>query len=431
MNRKRVIIIGGGFGGVAAAESLSALDLDILLIDRRNFHLFQPLLYQVAMAGLNPADISVPLRTLFRNKKNIQVVLAEVEKINCAKKQICFDNKWISYDYLVLGCGVKHSYFGKPDWEDFAPGLKNIEQAIEIRRRVLTAFELAEKADDPVERQKCLSFVIVGGGPTGVELAGAIAEMASHALRDDFNLADLTKTRVILVESGPRVLAAFPEPLSLKAKQDLEKLGVEVMINSRATDLSYDGITVDNQFISAKTILWAAGVAASSISSFIPGEKDKIGRVKVNKDLSVPGYPDVFVIGDQAAFATSEDAFLPGIAPIALQQGRFLRKVLRADFNNKTRPAFKYKDKGIMATIGRTRAVAQTFGINSSGLVAWLAWVFIHIVFLMRFKNRFFVLLQWVWAYFTFGSGARLITYKTWRFYSGEKIQIDDHRGNP
>ncbi len=424
--KKHVVIVGGGFGGMAAAKSLSNRpDVEITLVDRRNFHLFQPLLYQIAMAGLNPADISVPLRTLFRKTKNIKIILAEVDTIDCQTKQIHFDNRYESFDYLVLSCGVKHSYFGKNHWEQFAPGLKNIEQAIEIRRRILTSFELAEKTTDLEEQKKFLTFVVVGGGPTGVELAGAIREMATHTLHRDFRKADLSKTRVILVEAGPRILAAFPEVLSMKAEEALLKLGVEVFINTRADELSHEGLKIGSEFVASRTILWAAGVRASSLTDQLPGKKDSQGKIFVEADTSLPGFKDVFVIGDQAAFASTNGSILPGIAPVALQQGHFIGKVIRADIAGQPRPTFTYNDKGMMATIGRSKAVAHAFGFNFSGPLAWLAWVFIHIVYLMGFRSRFFVLLQWAWAYFTFGRGARLITYKTWRFYDGEKIKID------
>jgi NADH:ubiquinone reductase (H+-translocating) len=424
--KKKVIIVGGGFGGLAAAKALSKLDsLEILLIDRRNFHLFQPLLYQIAMAGLNPADISVALRSIFKNKKNVKIILAEVDQIDCFRKSIHFDQRTEAYDYLILSCGVKHSYFGKNHWEELAPGLKNIEQATEIRRRILTAFELAEKTNDPKEQEKYLRFVVVGGGPTGVELAGAIMEMATQTLKRNFQNADLSKTRVILVEAGSRILAGFPEVLSHKAHQTLTKLGVEIFTNTRADELSEHGLKIGNQFVTAKTILWAAGVRASSLTDQLPGEKDSQGKIFVNSDTSLPGFPEVFIIGDQAAFKNSEGKTLPGIAPVAMQQGQFLKKVIQADRDKKPRPNFEYKDKGMMATIGRSKAVAHIFGYNFSGIFAWLAWVFIHVLYLMSFKSRFFVLLQWAWAYFTFGRGARLITYKTWRFYSGEKIKID------
>lgn len=424
--KKRVIIVGGGFGGLAAAKSLCNLsEIEILLIDRRNFHLFQPLLYQVAMAGLNPSDISVPLRSLFRDKNNVNVVLAEVSKVDVLTRTVHFDDRREPYDYLILSCGVKHSYFGRNHWEEFAPGLKNIEQAIEIRRRLLSAFEIAEKTTDPMEQKKCLTFVVVGGGPTGVELAGAIMEMAIHTLRRDYRKADLSKTRVLLVEAGPRILASFPDILSVKAHLALVQLGVEIYTDTFADGLSLQGLRVGANFIESRTILWAAGVKASSLTDQLPGQKDAQGKVLVKSDASLPDYPEVFVIGDQAAHRGKNGNTLPGIAPVAIQQGHFLGKVIQADSLGKSRPTFAYCDKGIMATIGRSKAVAHTYGLNFSGPLAWLAWVFIHVLYLMRFKNRFFVLLQWAWAYFTFGQGARLITYNSWRFYSGEKIKIN------
>lgn len=429
--RKKIIIVGGGFGGLAAARALSRFKwIDILIVDRRNFHLFQPLLYQVAMAGLNPADISVPLRSLFRNKKNVHIVLAEVDQIDCANNRIRFDNRYESFDYLVLSCGVKHSYFGKNHFEEFAPGLKNVEQAIEMRRRILTSFELAEKAQDPEEQKKHLTFVIIGGGPTGVELAGAIMEMTTHTLRLDFQKADLSLTRVLLIEAGTRILSGFPQVLSDRAHEALIKMGVEIFLGTKADNLSSDGLYIGDQFVAAHTILWAAGVSASSLTDQLPGEKDRQGKIFVNPDTSLPGFKNIFVIGDQAAYQSKKGNILPGIAPVAIQQGQFLTKVIEADQKLKPRPEFRYNDKGIMATIGRSQAVAHTYGFNFSGTTAWLAWVFIHVVYLMGFKNRFFVLLQWAWAYFTFGRGARLITYNSWRFYSGEKIRISRNKSS-
>jgi NADH:ubiquinone reductase (H+-translocating) len=423
---KRVVIVGAGFGGVSAAQSLAQLkNCDVHLIDRRNFHLFQPLLYQVAMAGLNPSDIAVPLRTIFRHQPNVHVILAEVDKIDCPQNRIHFDQRWIDYDYLILSCGAKHSYFGRNDWEEDAPGLTTVEQATEIRRRILTAFEMAEKEEDPIAREHLLTFVVIGGGPTGVELAGAISEMASHTLFRDYHNADLSKTKVILVEAGPRVLAAFPEDLSRVAQKNLEQLGVRVILNARASELTKDGVKVGDNFIYSKTKIWAAGVKPSSLTAQIPCEKDSQGRALVNADLSISGFSNVFVIGDQADFKSVDGKSLPGIAPVAIQQGMFLKKIIAADLKGAARPPFRYFDKGIMATIGRSKAVISTNGFKFSGFFAWLAWVFIHILYLMKFRNRFFVLLQWAWSYCTFGRGARLITYKTWKFYSGEKIPMD------
>lgn len=423
---KKIIIVGGGFGGVSAALRLAQDPRNhITLIDRRNFHLFQPLLYQVAMAGLNPSDIATPLRSLFREFSNVGVLLAEVDDLDLAQNRIHFEARWLHYDYLILACGAKHAYFGHEEWEEVAPGLKNIEQAIEIRRRVLTAFEVAEKTQDENIRRHNLTFVIVGGGPTGVELAGAIAEMASHTLVSDFKCADLSKTKVILVEAGPRVLPAFPPKLSEKAHQNLQTLGVEVLVNTRASNLSKKGLNVGQRYISAHTILWAAGVMPSSLSQKVHVKKDSLGRPITRGDLSLEDFPNVFVIGDQAAVPTADGSVLPGIAPVAIQQGNFLKKVLHADRKSKSRPSFKYLDKGMMATIGRSKAVAISGPFQFSGFLAWIIWAFIHILYLMKLRNRFFVFLQWAWSYFTFGRGARLITHKTWRFYSGEKINLE------
>lgn len=425
MNRKHLVIVGGGFGGVTAAQSLQrAKNLDITLIDRRNFHLFQPLLYQVAMAGLSPSDIAIPLRALFNKQKNINVTLAEVDQLDLPQKKIHYDQKWVAYDYLILACGAKHSYFGNSSWESVAPGLKNLEQATEIRRRILTSFELAEKEDDLQKREKYLTFVVVGGGPTGVELAGAISEMARHTLKKDFKRADLSKTKVILAEAGPRILAAFPEDLSKIAQKNLQDLDVEVFTNTRAGELSIDGLRLGDRWVETKTIIWAAGVTASKLTQQLSMPKDKQGRVIVNNDLSLPDNKNVFVIGDQAAFILPNGVTLPGIAPVAIQQGRHVARMIENDERYAPRFGFTYYDKGIMATIGRSKAVVHTFGFSFSGFFAWLAWAFIHILYLMKFKNRFFVFLQWSWSYFTFGRGARLITYKSWKFYDGEKIDL-------
>lgn len=426
MSTKNIVIIGGGFGGVSAAQALAANpENKITLIDRRNFHLFQPLLYQVAMAGLNPSDIATPLRSLFRAQKNVQVVMAEVDQLDLDQNRIHFDKEWLSYDYLILACGAKHAYFGHENWEEVAPGLKNLEQAVEIRRRILTAFELAEKQHAIEDREKYLTFVVVGGGPTGVELAGAIAEMAQRTLLKDFKQADLSKTKVMIVEAGPRLLSGFPEKLSQIAEKNLRDLGVEVLTSTRASDLSSEGLKLGDRFITTKTIIWAAGVLPSSLTKQISGDKDKLGRALIQPDLSSRDHKNVFVIGDQAASFDKKGQPLPGIAPVAIQQGKFLKKVLDSDAQGRPRPTFEYFDKGMMATIGRTKAVVSTGSFQFSGLIAWLMWVFIHVVYLMKFRNRFFVLLQWSWSYFTFGRGARLIVHKNWRFYSGEKIKMD------
>ncbi len=423
MYKKKIAIIGAGFGGVSTCKELAkSSNVEIDLIDRRNHHLFQPLLYQVAMAGLNPADISVPIRKLFARNKNVQVVLAEVDSVDVKNGKIQFDGQTRRYDYIILACGAKHFYFGNNDWEQFAPGLKNIEQATEIRRRVLTAFEMAEKEADPEKQMQYLTFAVVGAGPTGVELAGAISEMAAYTLRSDFKKADLSKTRVVLIEAGDRVLAAFPEKLSARAEQDLQRMGVEIVKQTRASNLSAEGLNLGENFLSCRTILWAAGVKPASLTDTLSTETSKQGRVIVKPDLSIPSNENVFVIGDQASFSNNQGGDLPEIAPVAIQQGQFLGKLIRDELNGKPRGSFKYWDKGIMATIGKSKAVVHSGNLNLTGFLAWAAWVFIHVVYLMRFRNKFFVFLQWVWAYFTFGRGARLIVHKSWRFYDGKKI---------
>lgn len=422
----RVGIIGAGFAGVAAAKRLCRNpDIEIQIIDRRNHHLFQPLLYQVAMAGLNPSEIAVPIRKLFSKRKNVKVTLAEVEEISVERKAVFYDESWHTFDYLIVACGAKHFYFGNDDWEQIAPGLKNIEQATEIRRRILTAFELAEKAESKERQKEYLRFAVVGGGPTGVELAGAIAEMARTTLMHDFRAADLSQTEVYLIEAGSRVLAAFPEKLSMKAEADLKDLGVTVIKNTRASDLSAEGLLVGEERIAARTIIWAAGVKPASVAASLGVECDPSGRVIVGKDLSLARERNVFVLGDMANFTTKSGESLPGIAPVAVQEGEFAARMIENDLVGLQRTEFEYWDKGIMATIGRSRAVVRAGAFNLTGLLAWLVWVFVHILYLMQFKNKVFVFFQWAWAYFNFGRGARLIIHKNWRFYSGKKISYE------
>lgn len=416
--KKKVIVIGGGFAGVAACLKLrNDRRCQVELIDRNNYHLFQPLLYQVAMAGLNPADIAVPLRKLFSRARNISIKMAEVQQVDVIKQQIFYDQQWHRFDYLVLACGAKHFYFGNNDWEQHAPGLKTIEQATEIRRRILTAFEMAEKTTDPEEQSQWLTFVVVGGGPTGVEMAGAIAEMAANTLKKDYRLADLSKTRVILVEAGPRVLPGFPNSLSVKTLQMLQQLGVEVRLNCFASDLAENSIKLGEQTVWARTKIWAAGVHPAWLAQTIDTRKDAAGRLRTESDLSLQSHPNIFAVGDLSVFHDSKDRPLPGIAPVAIQQGSYVGSLIRRELRGKPRRPFRYFDKGMMATIGRSKAVVSSHGINLSGFFAWLIWAFVHIVFLMEFKNRIFVFLQWAWAYFSFGRGARLIVQKNWRFY--------------
>ncbi len=432
IQNKKVIIIGGGFAGLTAAKTLgNKKDIDVILIDRRNHHLFQPLLYQVAMAGLNPSEIAIPLRSYFSKYKNVNVLMAEVNQIDLKNKKIVFDEQGMNYDYLLIACGAKHFYFGNNEWENYAPGLKTIEQATEIRRRILLAFELAEKEKDEKKKEQYLTFVIVGGGPTGVEMAGAIAEMARTTLYKDYKNANLKKTRVVLVEAGPQILSTFPQKLSNKAKNDLEDMGVEIILNQKASDLSQQGLKIGKHFLHSHTMIWAAGVKPSQLTESLNIKKSKDGRILVDDDLSIPEYPNAFVIGDQAAFVISkneENSFLPAIAPVAIQQGRFAAKLIKNEIREKKRTSFKYFDKGMAVTIGRSKAIVVSGPLQLTGFMAWLIWVFVHIFYLVRFKNKFFVLLQWIWAYFSFGKGARLIVHKSWKFYSGKKIPISNQQ---
>ena len=419
-DKKRVAIIGAGFAGIAAAKALeNKKNIEVHILDKRNHHLFQPLLYQVAMAGLNPSEISIPIRKLFGRSKNIFINLTEVKDLDAQQNKVFYDSNWHEFDYVILACGARHSYFGNNHWEKFAPGLKNIQQATEIRRRVLTAFENAEKFADEKDQAPYLTFAIVGGGPTGVELAGGIAEMAKRTLKQEFKQANLENTQVHLIEAGPRVLAAFPESLSHQAEKDLGDLGVKVLTNTHASDLSGKGLQIGEDFLPCKTIIWAAGVEPESLVQKLNSNKTKSGKIKVKNDLSLEENKNFFAVGDIAYLTNKNDEELPGIAPVALQQGEYLGKQIVAEvLKKKKRKDFKYFDKGIMATIGRSRAVLSSNGIKLHGFIAWFAWVFIHIVYLLRFRNKLFVLLQWSWSYFNFGNGARLIVSKKWRLYS-------------
>ncbi len=413
---KKVIIIGAGFAGLSAAKSLGRKkDFQVLVIDRRNYHLFQPLLYQVATAGLSPSEIAVPIRGELSRFKNTQVVMASVEKIDVHHKKVFTRDKEYSYDYLVLSSGAQHSYFGKDQWEEFAPGLKTLEQATEIRRRILDAFEQAEKETDPEKRKALLTFVIVGAGPTGVEMAGSIAEISRHTLERDFRNIDPSRTRVILIESGDRVLGAMDEKLSKQATRDLEEIGVQVWTGTRVTEVKEEGVFLGAEFINARTVIWAAGVAPSNLGKALGVPLDRVGRVIVGKDLSVPTQPDVFVIGDLAAFTDDKGNTLPGLAPVAMQQGRHVALNLVKRSKEKPTAKFQYFDKGAMATIGRRRAVMEFRGWTASGLVAWLAWLFVHIFYLIGFQNKVFVFVRWMYSYITFNKGSRLIISRQWR----------------
>lgn len=413
---KSVVIVGAGFAGLNAAKTLARKkDVQVLMIDRRNHHLFQPLLYQVATAGLSPADIASPIRAVFTDDPNVEVLLENVISIDKEKQILRTNEATHSFDYLILATGAVHSYFGRDEWEEVAPGLKTLEQATEIRRRILLAFEEAEKQQDPEIQKQWLTFVIVGGGPTGVELAGAIAEISRTTLEKDFRHIDPARTRVMLIEAGPRVLAAFHESLSKRAARDLEKMGVQIWTGTRVTQVDSEGVQFSGEQIKAKTVLWAAGVEASPLGKTLNTEVDRAGRVLIEKDLSIKGHRNIFVIGDLANFATGAGQSLPGLAPVAIQQGRRAAKNILADLAQSPRQDFQYVDKGMMATIGRRRAVLETGSLRFGGVLAWAAWLFIHIFYLIGFRNRVFVFLQWAWSYLTFSRGARLIVDKDWR----------------
>jgi NADH dehydrogenase len=409
--REHVVIIGGGFGGLTAARALRHVPVRVTLIDRRNYHLFQPLLYQVATAGLSPADIASPIRAILRRQRNITVLLGKVTGIDITGKAVLIDERRIAFDQLVIATGARHGYFNHEEWERCAPGLKKIDDATEIRGRILLAFERAESTSDESERQRLLSFVIVGGGPTGVEMAGAIAELARVALSIDFRNIDPKSARVILVESGRRVLAHFPESLSAVAKRALEKLGVEVRLGARVSRCDPEGVTIANERIEAHTIIWAAGVMASPAAKWLDAEKDAAGRVVVRADLTLPDHPEIFVIGDTALARGADGKPLPGVAPVAKQQGAYAARVIGARVRGMPVPKpFRYRHLGTMATIGRRSAVADFGKFRLTGFIAWLLWGLVHVYFLVGFRNRIAVTMGWLWAYVTFGRGARLIT---------------------
>jgi NADH dehydrogenase len=415
MKTPHVVIVGGGFGGLSAAKTLSRENkVKLTLIDKKNYHLFQPLLYQVAMAGLSPAEIAYPLRTLLGHRDRVEVLLGEVRALNKFEKWVQTETNKVFYDYLILACGSTYTYFNSPQWEPFAPGLKTITQALEIRKRVFLAFEKAERESDPRLQQMYMTIVVVGGGPTGVELAGSLGEISHFSILRDFNHIDPTKTKIILIEAGPTILPTMTPELQREALRELNELGVEVHVNAKVSEINEKGIVAGGTFIEAGTILWAAGVAANPINKILDTELDRQGRVIVSSDLSIPNNPDVFVIGDQAHYEWGPDKKpLPGLAPVAMQQGRFVAKLIKAKVNGSTLPLFfKYVDKGQMATVGRSRAVAMYKGLEFSGFTAWMAWLLVHIYYLIGFKNRVFVLFQWAWTYLTFRRGARLIVEK-------------------
>ena len=411
MARMRIVIVGAGFGGLSAAHSLAGADADVFVIDRRNYHLFQPLLYQVATAGLSPAQIASPIRAILRQADNISVTLGKVSGIDKDRGVVAIDDREIAYDRLILATGARHSYFGRDEWESMAPGLKKIDDATGIRRRILTAFENAESTDDPEARRRFLTFVVIGGGPTGVEMAGAIAELARVVLRHDFRRIDPREARIVLVESGQRLLSAFPPKLSEAAQVSLKKLGVDVRLGAPVTQCDFAGVAIGNQRLETATVVWGAGVMASGAAYWLDAQKDRIGRVIVEPNLSVPGNPEIFVIGDTAHVQGLNGSPLPGLAPVAKQQGVYVGRVLRAQLaGNPAPPPFRYRNWGTMATIGRRAAVADLGWLKLSGTLAWLLWGLVHISLLIGFRNRLIVTLDWLWSYVTFQSGARLIT---------------------
>ena len=425
-----VVIIGGGFAGLYAASNLGRAPVHVTVIDRRNHHLFQPLLYQVATAGLNPSDIAYPIRSVLRRQKNTRVLLAEACSIDTGARRVELDDGAIDYDYLVVATGATHSYFGHAEWADAAPGLKTIEDALEIRRRVLLAYEAAEREPDPELQSEWLTFVIVGGGPTGVELAGALSEIALHTLTRDFRQVDPARTRVVLVEGIDRVLPPYPPVLSAKARRQLEHIGVEVRTGALVTSIDDRGVTIGHnsqgERIPARTVLWAAGVAASPLARSLAAPLDRAGRVQVEPDLSIPGHPEVFVVGDLAAVKREDGRPVPGVAPAAIQEGRYVARTISREVKGRrraegdhgdsqagargARTPFHYRDKGSLATIGRAAAVADFGRIKLSGFIAWLTWWAVHIFFLIGFRSRVLVMFGWAWSYLTFQRGARLIT---------------------
>ncbi len=406
---KRVVIIGAGFGGLSAAKKLVDNDFQLIIIDKTNHHLFQPLLYQVATAALSPGDIASPIRSVFSEQKNVEVLLGEVTSVDKENKTIQFNGSTIEFDYLIVATGSRHSYFGKNEWESFAPGLKTINDALKVREKILLSLEAAEKEKDPVKRQKHLNFVVIGGGPTGVELAGAIAEIVNRNLIPDFRKIDATMTKVYLVEALPKILSTYPDDLSLRALDDLNKLGVEVLLNHKVVDINENGVKVGERFIETSNILWAAGNQVSPLIKTLDIETDKSGRAMVNDDLTIGKNENVFVIGDAAAVKDEKGDYLPAIAPVAMQQGRHVAKIIRKNISDSSRRKFSYNDRGTMATIGKAKAVALIKGFKFKGVVAWLLWSFVHVLFLISFRNRLRVMAEWIWYYITNRPGIRLI----------------------
>jgi NADH dehydrogenase FAD-containing subunit len=407
----RVVIVGAGFGGLAAARALAKAPVEVVVIDRHNYHLFQPLLYQVATAGLSPADIAWPIRGILRRQRNASVLLGRVSGVDPLARTVTLDGQELAYDFLILATGARHSYFGRDEWEEIAPGLKKIDDATAIRRRVLLAFEQAEGTADAEERRRLLNFVVVGGGPTGVELAGAIAELAKVALVEDFRTIDPREARVVLIEAGPRLLATFPEALSHNAEASLQRLGVEVRTGKAVIECDADGVVIGHERLCSRTVLWAAGVMASPAAKWLGAERDRAGRIVVESDYSVPGHPEVFAIGDTAAMRDATGRPVPGVAPAAKQGGHYVARTIAARLSGRPAPPpFRYRDWGNMATIGRKSAVCDFGRVRLTGFPAWIVWGAAHVYFLIGLRNRSVVALNWLWSYVTFQRGARLIT---------------------
>lgn len=411
---KKVIIVGGGFAGINAANRLANRDgVQVTILDKRNHHLFQPLLYQVATAALNPADIAVPIRSIYSRARNVKVFMQKVLSVDPVNKTLTTDFAQHSYDYLILAAGATHSYFGHNEWEVNAPGLKTLEEAEEIRSRILDAYEKAEMQSDIEIQRQLLTFVVVGGGPTGVEMAGALGEISRYTLSRDFSNIDPKRARVILIEGGPRILPAFDQDLSEIASRDLERLGVTIWTNSIVTDVRKDGVYIGKERINTTNVFWAAGVGSVEMNDSLGVQLDRQGRIPVEKDLSMKEYPDIFVVGDQAHFKDENGVPLPGIAPVAIQQGTMVPENILADIRGEGRKEFQYYDKGIMATVGRERAIVQTGKLKFTGFFAWILWLFVHLMYLVGFKNRFVVFTYWFWTYITFRRGSRLITSRS------------------
>ena len=410
MSRPHVVILGGGFGGLAAARELRNAPVRVTLVDRTNHHTFQPLLYQVATAALAPSDITVPIRWRLRKQRNTTVLMAEATRVDPDRRVVLIDGeRELAYDFLIVATGARHAYFGHDEWEQFAPGLKSLDDARNMRQRFLLAFETAEKSLDPEEQRACLTFIVVGAGPTGVELAGSIPDIARRALRSDFRNIDTSRSRVLLVEAGPRILATFPEDLSRAAQGALEGLGVETLLGTPVTKIDEHAVWVGTQRIPAKTVFWAAGNVASPLGRMLGAETDRAGRVKVDRDLSVPAHPEVFVVGDLCWTTREDGSPVPAVAPTANQTGAHAARMIRNTLDGRPRTAFKYFHKGDLATIGRHKAVAAFGSLHLSGYFTWFLWLFVHLMYLVGFRNRVSVLLQWAWAYFTYQRGVRLI----------------------